>query len=112
MRVDLPEPDGPMMVTYSLRAMSSETPRRACTSSAPMTYVFTTSLSDSVTPAAGGGGFLVSRSTRLLPPGFHGLVLHRDHRAVHEVLGDRAVAPGDDLGPLFQTLEDLDQLVA
>ncbi len=27
--VDLPEPDGPMIATYSLRRMSSETPRSA-----------------------------------------------------------------------------------
>ena len=29
--VDLPEPEGPMMATYSLWRMQSETPRRACT---------------------------------------------------------------------------------
>ena len=35
--VDLPEPDGPMIATYSLRPMSSETPRSACTVSVPIT---------------------------------------------------------------------------
>src|SRR5260221_7584067 len=38
--VDLPEPDGPMMATYSLRSMRRSTPRSACTCSAPMSYVF------------------------------------------------------------------------
>ena len=35
--VDLPEPEGPMIATYSLRAMSRETPRSACTVSVPIT---------------------------------------------------------------------------
>jgi hypothetical protein len=34
--VDLPEPDGPMMATYSLRRIAMSTPRRACTTSPPM----------------------------------------------------------------------------
>ena len=34
--VDLPEPDGPMMATYSPRSISIETPRRAWISSSPM----------------------------------------------------------------------------
>src|SRR5262249_22241626 len=38
--VDLPEPDGPMMATNSPRAMSSDTPRRACTSMSPSVYTF------------------------------------------------------------------------
>src|SRR6266702_2678814 len=39
--VDLPEPDGPMMATYSLRLMLILTPRNACTCcSDPMSYVF------------------------------------------------------------------------
>src|ERR1051325_9858523 len=38
--VDLPEPDGPMMATYSPRSMSIDTPRRAWISSEPITYVF------------------------------------------------------------------------
>src|SRR5262249_45035826 len=39
--VDLPEPDGPMMATYSFRWMRRFTPRRACTCcSDPMSYVF------------------------------------------------------------------------
>src|SRR6266571_7558474 len=39
--VDLPEPDGPMMATYSLRWMRRLTPRNACTCcSDPMSYVF------------------------------------------------------------------------
>src|SRR6185503_3985872 len=36
--VDLPEPDGPMMATYSLRAMATSTPRSARTISPPMSY--------------------------------------------------------------------------
>src|ERR1700722_9425781 len=39
--VDLPEPDGPMMATYSPRSMRRLTPRSACTCcSEPMSYVF------------------------------------------------------------------------
>src|SRR6266852_2395320 len=34
--VDLPEPDGPMRATYSPLAISTSTPRRACTCSAPI----------------------------------------------------------------------------
>jgi hypothetical protein len=34
--VDLPEPDGPMIATYSPRSMTTETPRRACTVSVPI----------------------------------------------------------------------------
>src|SRR5436190_21216289 len=40
-RVDLPDPDGPMMATYSLCSMRRFTPRKACTCcSEPMSYVF------------------------------------------------------------------------
>ena len=35
--VDLPEPDGPMIATYSPRSISMETPRRAWISSSPIT---------------------------------------------------------------------------
>src|SRR5688572_7891532 len=38
--VDLPDPDGPMIATYSPRSISIDTPRRAWISSEPMTYVF------------------------------------------------------------------------
>ena len=34
--VDLPEPEGPMIATYSLRRISSDTPLSAWTSSAPI----------------------------------------------------------------------------
>src|SRR6266436_3387382 len=37
-RVDLPEPDGPMMATYSPRSISSETSRSAWMVSAPIWY--------------------------------------------------------------------------
>src|SRR5581483_798456 len=43
MRVDLPEPEGPMMATNSPRPISSETPRRACTSTSPSVYRLVTS---------------------------------------------------------------------
>ena len=36
--VDLPDPDGPMIATYSLRAMAMSTPRNARTTSPPMSY--------------------------------------------------------------------------
>ncbi len=35
-RVDLPEPDGPMIATYSPPSMRSEMPRTAVTSTAPV----------------------------------------------------------------------------
>src|SRR2546421_11022620 len=38
--VDLPDPDGPMMATYSPRSMEIVTPRSAWISSPPITYVF------------------------------------------------------------------------
>src|SRR5713101_8239165 len=39
--VDLPDPEGPMMATYSLRRIWRLMPRRACTCcSDPMSYVF------------------------------------------------------------------------
>ncbi len=41
--VDLPEPDGPMMATYSFGWTSTESPRRAWTCSTPIWYVFHTS---------------------------------------------------------------------
>ena len=34
--VDLPDPDGPMTATNSPAAMSTLTPRNACTSTSPM----------------------------------------------------------------------------
>ena len=34
-RVDLPDPDGPMMATYSPSSMASVTPRRAATAERP-----------------------------------------------------------------------------
>src|SRR5437660_571678 len=41
MRVDLPDPEGPIIATYSLRSICRFTPRRACTCcSEPMSYVF------------------------------------------------------------------------
>ena len=36
MRVDLPEPDGPMMATYSPRRMERLTPRNAATEIEPV----------------------------------------------------------------------------
>ena len=36
MRVDLPEPDGPTIATYSLRSMSRSMPFRASTSTRPV----------------------------------------------------------------------------
>src|SRR5256886_17627659 len=36
--VDLPDPDGPMMATYSPCRTSTSTPRSACTCSAPISY--------------------------------------------------------------------------
>ncbi len=36
--VDLPDPDGPMIATNSLRRMVMSTPLRACTTSPPIWY--------------------------------------------------------------------------
>ena len=38
MRVDLPEPEGPMIATYSLRLTTRSTPRSARTDSPPIRY--------------------------------------------------------------------------
>src|ERR1700741_3353776 len=38
-RVDLPDPEGPMMATYSPLRISTSTPCKACTCSAPISYV-------------------------------------------------------------------------
>src|SRR5713101_2892276 len=40
--VDLPDPDGPMIATYSPRAIVNVSPRSACTCNAPLAYVFVT----------------------------------------------------------------------
>src|SRR5205807_3822959 len=58
-RVDLPEPDGPMIATYSLRWMRRFTPRNACTCcSDPMSYVFQRS-SAAIMHDSGGARFAV-----------------------------------------------------
>src|SRR5260370_17312272 len=41
--VDLPEPDGPMIATYSPLRISTSTPRSACTCSAPISYTLASS---------------------------------------------------------------------
>src|ERR1051326_691330 len=40
MSVDLPDPEGPIIATYSFRASENDTPCSACTSVLPMSYVF------------------------------------------------------------------------
>src|SRR3989442_1242983 len=40
MSVDFPDPDGPIMATYSPLRISASTPRRACTCSAPISKTF------------------------------------------------------------------------
>src|SRR5436305_801776 len=42
MSVDFPEPDGPMIATYSPREIEKVRPRSACTCSAPLAYVLVT----------------------------------------------------------------------
>jgi hypothetical protein len=39
-KVDLPEPEGPMIATISPQAILSERPLRACTSTSPILYTF------------------------------------------------------------------------
>src|ERR1051326_6164834 len=61
-KVDFPEPDGPVIATYSPRCTANDTPCSACTFSAPMSYVFQRSriaLSMLAWPSAGGNsGFM------------------------------------------------------
>src|SRR5262245_10403674 len=66
MRVDLPEPDGPMTATYSPSTMRNETPARACTSSAPTRYVRCRSTSSRRTPTGGSLAAARVASARLL----------------------------------------------
>src|SRR5260370_10220884 len=60
-KVDLPDPDGPVMATYSPRRTSNDTPWSACTFSAPMSYVFQRSriaISELALPSAEGNSGL------------------------------------------------------
>src|SRR5882757_11116507 len=52
--VDLPDPDGPMIATYSPCSIESETPRNASTSIAPVLYTLRTA-SSSMTGAVAIG---------------------------------------------------------
>src|SRR5688572_22433606 len=57
-RVDLPEPDGPVIARYSPRRTSNVTPCSACTFSAPMSYVFQMlriAISEVLLPTCEGG---------------------------------------------------------
>src|SRR5438093_1200551 len=54
----------------------------------------------------------VSRSARLGSGGLLGILIDRHHRPVSEVLGDRAVAAGDDFLAFAEARHDLDELVA
>src|SRR5438105_3475525 len=63
-KVDLPDPDGPVMATYSPRRTSNDTPWSACTFSAPMSYVFQRSriaMSELVLPSAEGNSGLTTK---------------------------------------------------
>src|ERR1017187_1167584 len=52
MSVGLPEPDGPMIATYSPRSIENVTPRSARTFSSPTAYVFSMSTISISTPAS------------------------------------------------------------
>src|SRR5438105_6203382 len=63
-RVDLPDPEGPVMATYSPRRTSKDTPWSACTFSAPMSYVFQRSriaISEFALPSAEGNSGLTTK---------------------------------------------------
>src|SRR5579862_262797 len=65
--VDLPEPDGPMMATYSLWRMRRFTPRRACTCcSDPMSYVRQRSSTTMTSPVCADDTCCVSASLIML----------------------------------------------
>ena len=51
MRVDLPEPDGPMMAVNSPRPICTSTPRRACTAASPLPYILVTLVASTTTSA-------------------------------------------------------------
>ena len=117
--VDLPEPDGPMIATYSLRRMARSTPRSARTISPPMSYsrlmprVTITQSLPGVAPAAPttacrSAVVLSGASTESL----HDVLAHvfacwllgvvlrlADQRAILQ-LADRLIGAGDDLARL------------
>src|SRR5438046_8436083 len=63
-KVDFPDPEGPVMSTYSPRRTSNDTPWSACTFSAPMSYVFQRSriaISEFALPSAEGNSGLTTK---------------------------------------------------
>src|SRR5256884_6075753 len=77
-RVVLPQPDGPMIATISPFRMSTFRPRRAWTSTPPLSYVFTSRRAMTIRSStrgafAGAGAVLgtvtVSEATTFLPDG-------------------------------------------
>src|SRR2546428_4570409 len=63
-KVDLPDPEGPVMATYSPRRTSNDTPWSACTFSAPMSYVFQRSrmaISEFALPSAEANSGLMTK---------------------------------------------------
>src|SRR5258706_10400465 len=103
--VDLPEPDGPMIATYSLVSMSRSTPFRAWTFSSPTSYTrcrsrITISMRSSALPAAGSRGLGLDLGAglelaeRLVRPRNHLLAVlqlaeHLDHGLAGDSGADR-----------------------
>src|SRR5206468_9261215 len=92
-RVVLPQPEGPMIATISPFRMSTFRPRRAWTSTPPLSYVFTslramTIRSSTRVAFAGAGAVLgtltVSEATTFLPDG-----CRCEEPAVNEGWGER-----------------------
>src|SRR5581483_458249 len=116
MRVDLPEPEGPMIATYSPRLISMSTPDTAWISWSPMTYVFhkskvrmTIPSRLSCSPRAISSLSATAATLRLLPSGLlpWTLIIHLYLR----IVADRAnylVTSGDDFITFLQPAGHLD----
>src|SRR5438874_6360529 len=91
MKVDLPEPDGPMIATNSPSSISSETPRRAWTITSPIVYRLcrsTTLMIAELSPLVGARVRFNMRD--LLTGRRHHRGLRRRHRHRHHRLPDAA----------------------
>src|SRR5580658_10222030 len=124
--VDLPDPDGPMMATYSPRFMVMSTPETAWISWSPMMYVFHRSYVRMTMPsrfncsprsiasfsasacAMGDSRYLLTGRRPVLRLLRHGrLVIYLDLSFVAQ-RSDHLVTAGNDLVPLFEAAHDFD----
>jgi len=88
--VDLPDPDGPMIATYSPVVIRSETPRSASTSNAPVRYTLPTS-SSSMT----GGPAIVAIGAVTAAGLATGTALGQLHGAASAACAAEAAATGE-----------------